>query len=238
MLERLHHPRLSEEAGHVDEDVLIERLHLLGVGTEQLDILFQVRRVSQAYPPVDPAQQRALLVVGEISLGGRPDKGQYFGEQGFIPGGEWRARSVGRRRRTRAETCQPPRNQRDGEHEIDGSSGDRALGHALVGGRRRILGDGQAPGGSYGTHPRGTVGSGAGEHDAGRHFLAIAGERREERVDRKMVACRVAWVQPKGALVDGQLLPRRYDIDRIGGYRQTVGSLDHGHARLSSEGIR
>jgi hypothetical protein len=74
LLQQLEGLRVTEEAGHVDQQVLGEKIELTGILPQHVEIPTDVIDSGQRHPPLDPAQQGAGLIEYEIVRGLRAQK--------------------------------------------------------------------------------------------------------------------------------------------------------------------
>ena len=213
-LQRLEHLRLAEEARHVDEQVLVERVHLVGrlleeahVGRERLDLV-------QHHPPRDAALERRRLVEGKIHARRRAQQDEDF-VQVLVA-------LRFRRRRERdiglpPEPRQLPRDALRRQHEIHHPRRDGAVRHAVVFRGLFILRKRQSALGLDDAQPLGAVRRRAGKDDADGAALLVGGERAEKEIHRQMLPARLrARHETQPPVQHCEVRIRRDDIDVIG----------------------
>jgi hypothetical protein len=66
VLEELPGRPIAKEARDADQQVLRERLHLVGIAAQQAQVLGHSSDVAEAHAALDPAPERPLLVAGEV----------------------------------------------------------------------------------------------------------------------------------------------------------------------------
>ena len=161
--------RIAKETGHVDENVIRQRLRLLRVLPQDLRILIQRRDLLQRHPSRDAPADSGLLIQAEIDADGGP-KDQADLVQ-FAPFGHFpRLRQVG----MAADARQFGGDALGRQNEIDGTSRDRAHRHGGPLSRFRILRESHASGRLDRLQPIRAVRSRAGEdHANGRIALFL-----------------------------------------------------------------
>ncbi len=81
--------RLPKEAGHANEQVLVEGHDLGGIRAQQLDVVLQIVLVAHRQAPAEATLESAPLVVGKVDGGRRADQGQEVGKQWILGGRSW-----------------------------------------------------------------------------------------------------------------------------------------------------
>ena len=123
-----------------------------------------------------------------------------------------------------------------GQDVVDQSRGDRAAGHAVVGCRLRVLGQGQAAVGLDGLQAVRALGAGPGEDDADGLLVAVLGQGVEEEINGYPPPAALGRRgQVEHLVADGDVLVRRNDVDMIGLDRHSVLRLHDRHGRVRGE---
>lgn len=241
-LERLEHLRVPEEAGHVDEEVVIQRLDLGPVALQPADVLVEGRLRVERHAAHDPPAHGRVPVLREIDAGDGPDDsedpavpvlrgvdlGLDLGRRG-LAGGE-----VG----MRADLGEPLRDVRRAQDEVHATAVDRADRHAGMPRGLLILGERDAAAGLDLAQAERAVGAGAGQDDSDGLRELILAQGTEEVVDREVVAAALAArrhvKQPPG---QRQVGIRRNDVDMVRKDGHPLRRLHDGHARRPREQV-
>ncbi len=176
--ERLERLRVAEEARDVDQDVLVEGLHLAGVFPQMARVVPQPVHLVQHHAAGDAAVESACLVLAEVDVRSLAQDLQDLAEIRRVRG----RFAPGRR----GSHQRMPGDARDllgdpvrGKHEVHAAAGDGAARHAgLL--RRVVLGEGDAAFGLDLLQPQGAVGGGAGENHPDRPVLLVIRQGTEE----------------------------------------------------------
>ena len=196
-LERLEHLGIAEEAGDVDQDVLVQRRDFGWILADPPRVVLEVGRLLQDHPPAHAPQQGVRLVLREVGSRGAAQDAQdrcqarlarfrfEFILKRFLP------IEVCCKARVQADVRNFCRDGFGGKHEVDAARGDGALRHALLLGRL-VLREGDSIQRLDRFQPERSVGGGAREHDADGHVALSRRERAEELIDRMMFSVHVA----------------------------------------------
>nr|WP_255604410.1 hypothetical protein [Oscillochloris sp. ZM17-4] len=229
--------RVAEEASDADQQVVEERLNLgrllLHIGQVVADPLDLV----DGHAPLDPADERALLVLREVvaGLGAQRDTDLLDRIDGLGGGGGCRVR------RPQAEDVarigdELRRHGRRLQHIVDHTGGDGAAGHAVVLGALGGLRHGHAALALDGAQAEGAIAAGAREHDADRALVLVLGQRAEQVVDRQAQAARRHRLkQMQGAVEEGHVAVGRDDIGAVGLHDHAVLDLEDLHAGVAPD---
>ncbi len=233
--ERLERLRIPEEAGDVDEQLLEQELHLGGMLLQVAAVEFRGRDVVLRHAALDPADDRALLVLGEVVAGPRAEDGQDLAQ----------AAGHGRRRRhgstgtdsagQRQDRLRHPLRRQDLGHV---PRANRHGGHPVVPGRGRVLREGDPARSQYGPQSEGAVGPRSREDHPHRALPLVLGQRAEECVDgHALPTRRLRHAQLEDAVEEREVAVGRDDVDAVGPYRQLIGHLDHGQGRRALDDL-
>ena len=58
--------RVAEELGDADQQVAKQQRHLVGLRPQPVDVAAEVVQLQHLHPPMDPTQERLLLVAAEV----------------------------------------------------------------------------------------------------------------------------------------------------------------------------
>jgi hypothetical protein len=143
LAKHLEHLRIAKEARHVDQQVVRERLHLLVPRSQHLEVLGRLPDVVELHAPGDSSEKRRALVVVEVSSRTSADLSEDVPEEAPVAS----VLTVLPRLEPRLRSRKPDRcagDLRDWKDEVDERRGDRAAGHTIVLGLRRVLHDREA----------------------------------------------------------------------------------------------
>ena len=232
VLERLEGLRVAEEAGDIDEEVVVERLDLGGLSHEELDVAAQALPLIQHHAAHDPAPDHALPVRTEVNARGRMQDLQDLAEVpavgGVHPGGDVPVQGH--------QGIVPDPLQRAGElrgrqDHVDAAALDGALRHAGVLGRRLILGEHDAAAGLDLLDADRAVRSGPRQDHPDGAGPTVFGQRLEKVIDRQVrTADLPAGSELQDTPGDGQDRARGDDVDLVGGDLPAVRRLRDGQA--------
>ena len=82
LLEEVEQPRIAEEVGHADQQLLVEQLDFLRVLLEETNIARQAVELMDAHPPFDAAADRVGLVAGKVVAGVGPQQDEHLLQRG------------------------------------------------------------------------------------------------------------------------------------------------------------
>ena len=241
--------RVAEERGDADEQVLGEKLGLLRVLAEEVEVLVERGRAAELDPVAQTAQHRATLVVAEVvarlALEDGADPVERGGE--LVVGERLRA---GKQRRLRG-SLDPPASLRDvarafeqpcrhlanGHGLMHGSGRDGGLWHGVVLRGLRVLGESEPAMLLDSLQADGAVRARTGEKDSDGPLASVLGEGAQEDIDQP-APLTLDGDHPEGAAGDAEGGAGRDDVDVIGLGRHPVLGLDDGHGRAPSEKLR
>ena len=174
---------VAKEAGHGDQQVPEQGVDLGRVGLQEPQVILHVGEVPESHPALDASDQGPLLVEFEVmvipGVQHRQDGAEVFGELLVGRSGCGGAAHVGMLDESEEDLGHPLH----GQDVVDQSRGDRAAGHAVVGCRLRVLGQGQAAVSLDGLQAVRALGAGPGEDDADGLLVAVLGQGVEEEVN-------------------------------------------------------
>ncbi len=202
-LERLEGVGVAEEGGDADQKLAEELARLLAIFAQPLGVMFDRADLQDLHPPLDPPQQRRLLVEAKVMAGGDLQK---LADPGELPP------SVGAVVLGPLALAQVPQIIGDGRRDasgrqdlVDETGRDRAARHAVIGRALGVLDDRVAAGLLQRPHPLGAVAAGARQQDGHRPVAQLVGDRPEEGVDRRADAARRGrLVQLQAAVAEDQ----------------------------------
>ena len=239
-LEKLERLPVAEEAGHPDEHVLVERVHLAGVLLEKVVVLPEIVDLLQRHTPRDPALDGGLPVMGEVhARGGAQQREDLVGDA-----------AIGRRRLLRdglhqtdvRMTGDPRQLARDvlgTQDEIHAARRDRGARHAVMAGGVFLLREGDPSLGLDGFDPEGAVGGRAGQNDSDRAGLQAVRERPEEVVHRHVTPVGLSpGGESKMSVVELHHAVGRNHVDLVGLDPHRARGLADRHARVAGEDLR
>ncbi|HWJ06406.1 MAG TPA: hypothetical protein VNS57_11570, partial [Steroidobacteraceae bacterium] len=233
LLELRESVRVAEEVRDADQQVAEQRLDFLRVLARIAQVVVRLRDLVQGHAPLDPPQQRRLLVLREVVPG--------LGAQLHADALEQAVPQRGRRHRVGAAEGMPDvldqlrRHFRRWQHEVDHAGRDRAARHAVVFGGVRGLRDAQAAFALDRSQAERAVAARARHDDADRALVLRAGERKEEVVDRETrLALFVVRRQVQRAVDDLEVVPRRDHVRAVGLELHAVLGLEDPHARVTT----
>lgn len=177
--QHLERVRLTEEARDADQEILEELPALRRLLLEEGEVASVVWRAPQTHPTLDPAQERAPLVVGQIVARALEDPG----EDGLERPVARRRISVGSARDACAEVGHAQRELLGRADQIGRPRLDRAGGHRGVGRRARLLDQGDPPACADRLEAQRSIVVHSREQDAHRVLMLVGGDRAKELVD-------------------------------------------------------
>ena len=136
--ELLEHLRIPEKAGHVDQEVPVERLDFGSVLAQELDVIRKRRLGVERHAARDSPADRGIPVVAEVEAGGVPHRGENVPELllgvRFLLG-----HRIGRQIGVPADLRQALRDRIGGKDEISAAAIQSAARHPRVACRGFIL---------------------------------------------------------------------------------------------------
>jgi hypothetical protein len=219
----LEHTRVAKKGSDRDEAVLMEGLHLVPMALEVANVVLRRLDVDEGHPPRDPPLDGRRLVGAEVGSGHLAKEGQdrrepilplRQGKGQLVPWLLMRWRDhVG----VAAEAGELRGDLVRAQDEVHTPGGDRAARHAVMPGRARILGEGDASFRLDRLHSERPVRGRAGQdHADGRAPLNLR-QRAQEGVDRHVLAPRsAARDRLQHTALDRDVLLPRVDIDVVG----------------------
>ena len=152
---------VAEKSGDVDQHGFGEKIDLIRILADRVQIDTDVLDRRHRHPPFDLAQERALLVEGEIVRGVCAQEVDDLLQPGIGAGGQRWFCALRFGVRLAAEFDEGRRNLGDRKHEIRGAGHDSAARHTVVGGILRILHNNEPALIVYCRQPEAAVGAGA-----------------------------------------------------------------------------
>ena len=223
--------RVAEEPRHVNQQILVQAPQLIAVALEEVEVGGDVGEPVQGDAAKQPPLDGGQLVVAEVDAADRPqqiEQALQLRAIDFVVVGEYRAR-----RSWGGQLGQLGADLLRLENQVDHAGVDRRPRHAVVLCRFRSLRQRQAAAGLDVPQAGRAVAGGSGQHDPDRPIARALGERREERVDRR-VAGGVGRTWREVQLGATHLHPHvgRDDVDVAGPHAHALDGLDDRHGRL------
>src|SRR5215470_446198 len=131
-LQRIEYSRISEEAGDVDEHVLIQRLDFGGIGLHITDVIFDVIEFMDQHAALDASPDGGLAVVSEINASAAAKELENRAHRGSVRRGNLTLDHT--RRKGVRKLGDPPQLASDllgGENIVDATGCCRAARHAV-----------------------------------------------------------------------------------------------------------
>ena len=180
--------RVAEKAGHIDEQVLVQGLHLVGMLLEKQHVLVHPIHLVQEHAPLDAPADGRVLVIGEVHSGVRAQQDENLVEDVRLSGGPLRRLCLPGQHHVRVPTepCQFSRNPFGRQNAVDKSAHDGASRHPVVFGRLFVLGKGDPALRLDRLEPQGAIGCGPRQNDTDGLAPSVLGQRTEEIVDRQV----------------------------------------------------
>ena len=184
-LECLERRPIAKEVRDADQQILEQRLRLVGLRVQETRILANRIDPVHPHPMRETTSGRRRFVAGKIVARSGSNVREDLGDGDFVQ----RIAGSGLRHDGRGSAPgvvggQPRGHLRDGEDVVGEPRRNRVPGHVLVIGFVRILYEADTAPFLHPLHPHGSVGAGAREDDAGGSGALTICERSEEDVDR------------------------------------------------------
>ena len=229
---------IAEKAGHADEEVVEERLHLQRGLLQEFDVPLHGLDLMDGHPPLDPPPDRVRLVEGEVMarMGTEEHEDLFQHPLGFggRHGFEVKMSAEGARRIIDELGRHLGRRQ----HVVHQTGGDGAPGHAVVFGGFGVLGHDHPPLPLDGPHPQGAVAPRAGEDDADRPLQLVLGEGAEEEVDGEALAPRRGGLDElERAVQAGHVAVGGDDVGAVGFDGHAVRHLEDLHPGVAPDQV-
>jgi hypothetical protein len=210
-LERLVRFRIAEELGHADEQILVERVELVGVRLQLLDVGRDAVDAQQVDAPLYPPRHRARLVEREVDAELIAQQAQRRVHRGVV------AQRLGvLDRLERRQPAQDPREIPRHPSIVDDAGCLRAERHAVELRAGHALREHHAPGTLDVDDPARAIAAASRQHDRDGLRPLVLCERTEELVDREREALRRILVgQDQPAIANDHLLARRHQVDVV-----------------------
>ena len=233
-LQRGEGVRVAEKAGDADQQVAKEGIQFRGRFLHEAEVVVRTVDLLQRHPSLDPADQRVLLVLGEIvaGLGAQQDTDLLQRLLGLGGRGGDRVRFLAKGVGHIGEELGGHLGWR--QHVVDLPSGNGAARHAVELGAFGGLGHGHAPLAFDGAHPLRAVAAGAREHDADGPLPLVLGQGAKEEVDGQPQAPRRTWLQQlQRAVKKGHVPIGGDDVRTVGLDAHPVFDLEDFHAGVA-----
>ncbi len=224
---------IAEEIRDVDQQVVKERLDLVGFLLQKLEIFFETLRLPHQHPAVQPAQNRGLLVLREIDAGVTAQQ-QEQPVQGGAVAGQFAFRFL-QMHRAMGDRGQFLGNPARGKNEIHHPRGDGAPRHAIeLGGL--VLGEGDSAFRLDALQSQGAVRCRAREHHPHRIEAELVSEGVEESIDRlEALAGRRPRLENQRAVANQHQAVRRDNVNVVRFDSSIVLDLKHGEGRSAGQ---
>jgi hypothetical protein len=210
-LEQIERLFVAEEPRHADQEIAVQDVELFVLALEPRDVVIDVGDVRQLQPALDPASDRARLVVREV------DAELLF--EHLVDGGHARQDfAVGVIRLAAAQRVSDDHlgHGLRGQHVIGDTGIARGLRHAVELGGLDVLHHDQAAGLVHRPDAARAVRAATRQHDCDRMGAAVLGERAEEDIDRQgHLLLAPAFAQEQLAARDDHLLLGRDQINVV-----------------------
>ena len=187
--------RVTEKIGHTNQQVPKQRLYLDGRLLQVLDVIVNRIDLVNGHAPLNPAVDRAGLVLGKIVPGLGTQQNKDFFQRVLVE-----------RRRDGGRPGRSAKRMGHISHELGRHFGrcELVIHHAGVQGAARhavkfagvgILHHDHATLGLYGPHAQSSVATGTGEHDTNRPLALVLRQGAEQKVNRQAMAARRGGLQ-------------------------------------------
>ena len=234
-LQGLQGLRITEEAGHADEQVANQLLDFVGMFAQVGDVFGHVLNLVEPHAPLDAPNQHLLAVTAEVEPGTRPQQGQQLVEMIRL------ALAFGSVRAAIDVKVLHKVDQRRGhlfrgQDIIGQTGGDGALRHAGICGGGGILDHGHAARGLDRFEAEGSVRAGAAEDDADGLFHLVLGQGAQKKIDRGLHAAALDGAgEAENASANRHVFVRRQDVNAVGRDGHTFLGFDHSHGGVPGE---
>src|SRR6202048_2727686 len=227
---------VAENSGDVYQHGFGKEIDLVRILADRVQIDTDVLDRRHRHPPFDLAQERALLVEGEIVRGARAQEVDDHVQPGIGAVAQRWFCALWFGVRLAAEFDEGRRDLGDWKHEISGAGHDSAARHTVVGGILRILHNNEPALVLYCHQPEAAVGAGARQNRADGSFAAIFSKRTEEEIEGHARTVPLArFRELKRACADRKIDPRRDEIDLIALDRHVLRRLQHLHRSVAGQ---
>ena len=230
--ERFPYRWVAEKTGHVDQQVLQERIQFLRIVAQQLEVVLHRGHARQRHSAPHTAQDGRSLVGAQIVRRAGAQEHRQVRELALIDVVDVEhvraAPVVG-------EQCRHPVDGQDPVHQprVDGVPG-----HAGKFRRGGILRQHDAPVALHLLQAGAAVGAGAREHDRDRAACQALAEGNEQLVHRTPAAARFRrFTQPQPVALDRERAVRHDDVDVVRLDPHAVLDVAHGHGRAPREDL-
>ena len=229
-LEPLERLRIAEELGDADQQVLVQRVELVGIAAQVVDVRGQALGAHQVGPALDPPPDRGGLVQREVDAEVVAQVAQQRVHRGVVG-----QRLVLGHDLARREAAQHAREVARRVAVVDRAGRRRRQRHAVELGAGGGLGEHQPAGALDLDHAARAVAAAARQHDRDGLLADVLRQRAEERVDRQGERLRLLVGEHQVPVADDHLLARRHQVDVVGAHRHVVFRDHDGHLAVARD---